>query len=881
MHDQKFVDIDSILNKINYSTFYQKHIPAFNANGKKQVSCLCPLHPEKEPSFSVNLKTGLYNCFSNCGGGNAIQFIERLYNISFKEALDKIKTEEGINDITPLPKAAKNAPAASPKKPSFLTIDQIGMLHRQLTKNEKILKVFMGKYGLDLPTIKKYLIGYQNERFVIPIEIEPGKWTFKEHKGIQIKGSQVSLYPSSIIKEGFPYIVIAEGEFKALLLNQHGFPAVSSTGGANTWKKEWNSLFAGLNVILAFDTDEPGRKGAQKVAEHLKDTAKSLKAIQWPAMLDGSKDRKDITDYFITLGKTKEDFERLIESAQEVILEIEEIGGKLSSHSYFIDDDGYSCRLKSTVAGSIPVRLANFSAYIEQEIIEDDGIEQKRIYQVSGKTRKGKTLPNLEVNANSFASMNWPHYWGTQAILEPGESVKDYLRHFIQVSSRPQITTCYKHTGWREINGEWVYLSSSGAIGKPHVTTKLPRELQRYSLPLELGKEKEAIEASLEFLTLTKPSITFPVFAMTYLSPLTTVIAPQPNFSGFLYGETGSKKTTLAILQLAHFGNFTSIQQLTNFESTANSIMLRTSILKDTLLVIDDYHPTIQEKEAQRKESILQRIIRSASNRTDRGRLNADSTEKGSYEPRGMIVITGEDLPTLQSTLARILVVEILKHDIDLKKLTELQRKAHLLPYAMSSYLHFLRNNLLKIQSLFSETFTKLREKALNENMHTKLSEQIAFLYFTLEIVTAWAFEKGIIDHEQSVEIKAQGWQVFTGLANFQQMRFERENPVRTFIEVLDTLINQGKVYLEHKENSFEVPILGNAKGDFIGCFDDDYFYSRNRHFNGYPQHIVFTLIESIVLVDLAVWETSPVRRNENKWRFYNGSDYGNHKPSV
>ena len=62
---------------------------------------------------------------------------------------------------------------------------------------------------------------------------------------------------------------------------------------------------------------------------------------------------------------------------------------------------------------------------------------------------------------------------------------------------------------------------------------------------------------------------------------------------------------------------------------------------------------------------------------------------------------------------------------------------------------------------------------------------------------------------------------------------------------------------------------------------DSDLIKCRNRHFNGYPQHIVFTLIESIVLVDLAVWETSPVRRNENKWRFYNGSDYGNHKPSV
>ncbi len=164
---------------------------------------------------------------------------------------------------------------------------------------------------------------------MIPIEIEPGKWTFKEHKGSQLKGSQVSLYPARVIKEkdGLPFILIAEGEFKALLLNQLGFPAVSGTGGANTWKREWSPLFQGLNVIMAYDNDEPGRQGAQRVAEALSGTAKSVKAIQWQAMLDGSRDKKDVTDFFVTLGKAKEDFQRLIDGAQVIGAEIKEIGG--------------------------------------------------------------------------------------------------------------------------------------------------------------------------------------------------------------------------------------------------------------------------------------------------------------------------------------------------------------------------------------------------------------------------------------------------------------------------------------------------------------------------------------------------------------------------
>jgi hypothetical protein len=778
---------DEILKRIDFDNYYRSRLKNYQANGTGKATALCPFHDDTKPSLSITINNGHFHCYGACGKtGDIFKFHSELMGIDFKSTIEELSKEVGINKDV--------------KKELVTTYDYIDESRHLLFQ---VCKYTPKSFNQRRPDGK-------------------GKWIYN------IKGVRLIPYNlPEIIKEKNKEIFIVEGEKDVETLRKIGLIASCNPMGAGKWIKEYNKYLKDKEIVLLPDNDQPDpkRNGLRAGYEHmlhiareLKNIAASIKIVELPELPN----KGDVSDWLKT--HSKEDLIKIVEQTPSW-KDKEGQGVKSSLHSYFIDDEGYSCRLKATGAGPIPVRLANFSACIDQEIIEDDGIEQKRIYQVSGKTGKEKTLPNLEVNASSFGSMNWAHHWGTQAILEPGESVKDYLRHFIQVSSHPKITTSYSHTGWREINGEWVYLSSSGAIGKPHVTTKLPRELQRYSLPLVPEKEKEAIEASLEFLTLSKPSVTFPLFAMIYMSVLTTVIDPQPNFSGFVYGETGSKKTTIAVLMLSHFGNFTSIQQMTNFESTANSIMRRASVLKDTLLIVDDYHPTIQEKEAQRKESILQRIIRSASNRTDRGRLNPDSTEKGSYEPRGMILITGEDLPTLQSTLARILVVEILKEDISLNKLTELQRKAHLLPYAMSSYIHFLRNNFLKIQSLFSETFTKLREKALSENLHGKLSEQIAFLYFTLEVVTAWAFEKGIMNNQRSREIKAQGWQAFTGLANFQQRRFERENPVRTFIEVLDTLINQGKVYLEHKENYLEVPILGHMKGDFIGCFDDDYFY--------------------------------------------------------
>jgi DNA primase len=91
------LEIDNFLREIDYPLFYQKHIPNFNPNGK-QSTCHCPFHDDKQKSFSVNLKTGLWHCFSGCGGGNAIQYCQKHYDLTFKDAVDKIASEEGIDN---------------------------------------------------------------------------------------------------------------------------------------------------------------------------------------------------------------------------------------------------------------------------------------------------------------------------------------------------------------------------------------------------------------------------------------------------------------------------------------------------------------------------------------------------------------------------------------------------------------------------------------------------------------------------------------------------------------------------------------------------------------------------------------------------------------
>ena len=491
---------------------------------------------------------------------------------------------------------------------------------------------------------------------------------------------------------------------------------------------------------------------------------------------------------------------------------------------YFLDKEGYLCRYRSTKHGPIPARLANFQAFIKEEIIQDDGLEVKHSYAIEGKSCKGITLHRIEVSASQFNSMNWTYQWGNHAIIEPGQASKDFLRHAIQFCSNGiQQKTIFTHMGWRQINKEWVYLSNSGAIGADNICVRLPRGLQRYSLPQVPENELGAIKESLTFINIGNREITLPLFSLLYLAPLTTLLNPMPNFSGYLHGDTGTFKTTILELALSHFGPFGQ-GNLANFDDTANALGKQAFILKDTLSGLDDYFPSFRRVEAQQKEGLAQKIIRAYANRTGRSRLNPDASDKGRYEPRGMLLITGEELPVNQSTLARLMVIEISRGDISLQKLTEIQRNAHRLPSAMSSYIIWLKNQINAIKHSFPEKFLKLREKAQQQNVHKKLPEQVAFLQFALETAISWMVDKKVLHEKCADALAKEGWNIFISLSAKQSTRIEREDPVRKFLEIAQTIITQGKVKLEHKdERNHE--ILGQAMGDLIGYFDDAFLY--------------------------------------------------------
>lgn len=86
------VDIDRL---VDYRSEYGSVIKKAQVTGDQMIG-LCPFHNDKNNSFSVNLKTGLWHCFSEDRGGNFIAFYAEVNGVDNKEAYKMILEKYGI-----------------------------------------------------------------------------------------------------------------------------------------------------------------------------------------------------------------------------------------------------------------------------------------------------------------------------------------------------------------------------------------------------------------------------------------------------------------------------------------------------------------------------------------------------------------------------------------------------------------------------------------------------------------------------------------------------------------------------------------------------------------------------------------------------------------
>lgn len=65
----------------------------YGFSAKRRIPC--PLHNGKDDNFEI--KGNNWRCYSHCGIGDTISFVQQLYGLSFQDTLRKIDTDFGLN----------------------------------------------------------------------------------------------------------------------------------------------------------------------------------------------------------------------------------------------------------------------------------------------------------------------------------------------------------------------------------------------------------------------------------------------------------------------------------------------------------------------------------------------------------------------------------------------------------------------------------------------------------------------------------------------------------------------------------------------------------------------------------------------------------------
>ena len=166
---------------------------------------VCPFHNEKTPSFVVSEQKQIFTCFGCGASGDVIKFTQRYYNLDFNEAVDKLAGEYGIT-------IKRSSFGEDREKYYEINKDAARIFYRAFTEEKNAGYTYMKNRGLDDAILKKFGIGYADEKW-------DSLYTYFKNKGVDEK----ILLELGLISE-------SKGKYYDKFRNRVMFPIINTSG---------------------------------------------------------------------------------------------------------------------------------------------------------------------------------------------------------------------------------------------------------------------------------------------------------------------------------------------------------------------------------------------------------------------------------------------------------------------------------------------------------------------------------------------------------------------------------------------------------------------------------------------------------------------------
>lgn len=271
--------------------------------GSDSLCGKCPIHQGENPTeFRVSLSKNCWNCFSSCHcGGNVIDFVAKMENVSFRKAAEllaewfrlDVEWQQGDSppEEVPIRHNSKTKPPATPSRvpekpkpnvPLKFKLEKLQHEHPYLVER-----------GITLATAIDFGVGYCEKGIMagyiaIPIHNAGGqvmaycgRWPgepsedtpkYKQPKGF-FKSQELFNLDRAIKEPPDHPLVIVEGFFDAMKLHQQGVKKVVALMGSTLAPEQEALIRKNTNshshVIVMLDEDDAGRAGREQVVQRL------------------------------------------------------------------------------------------------------------------------------------------------------------------------------------------------------------------------------------------------------------------------------------------------------------------------------------------------------------------------------------------------------------------------------------------------------------------------------------------------------------------------------------------------------------------------------------------------------------------------------------
>lgn len=306
------------------------------------------------PDMQIN-KNGSIHCWTSSpfknntsNHGDLIDFIQMVNRSSFLEAKKDAERLTGLK-LPSLDSYKDNGYQMrddTNKKVNYISESFIKNFDIQRKENFERYKELLNKA---LPSLSfdeqkevalKYQIGYikQSDRLSMPIRDETNKivtlWKYNSNPKPYVNNQGVEVTPGKVLftkgRERSPFnlsdlnnyrkdidkeIFLCAGEKDTINMIGNGYRAITLGSENENLKEKYKPYFKDLNIVIAYDNDDAGVKGAEKIATQLKDAGvKEIKTWNWDKIkanqgLELSKGF-DMTDYLTVIKKHNLEFDK-------------------------------------------------------------------------------------------------------------------------------------------------------------------------------------------------------------------------------------------------------------------------------------------------------------------------------------------------------------------------------------------------------------------------------------------------------------------------------------------------------------------------------------------------------------------------------------------